>query len=147
MHRFVKVALLTAISTAVVGAANRPNIATFTIPLSGQEEVNVAHPLGGTGDLQASGSVSLSIDTANKQVCYDFRLSSHSEPMMAHIHEGSRLRNGPPVIILFAGTGMSLADCAPSTREQLSEIVANPSRFYVSLDTTAYPDGALRGQL
>jgi hypothetical protein len=36
---------------------------------------------------------------------------------------------------------------APSTRSQLSEIVADPSRFYVSVDTTEFPDGALRGQL
>jgi len=147
MRPFVKAALLAGMSTAFLGATNRPDIATFTVPLSGQEEVNVAHPSGGTGDLRASGSVRLAIDPASKQVCYDFMLSGLSEPMMAHIHQGSRLRNGPPVIILFTGTGISLADCAPSTRSQLSEIVTDPSNYYVSLDTTEFPDGALRGQL
>jgi len=66
---------------------------------------------------------------------------------MAHIHQGEPLQNGPPVIILFTGTGMKLADCAPSTRDQLGEILNNPSRYYVSIDTTEFPDGALRGQL
>ena len=117
------------------------------MPLTGQEEVNVAHPAGGTGDPRASGLVTLAVDPANKQVCYRFDVSTDSEPMMAHIHEGAPLQNGPPVIILFTGTRTSLSDCAPSTRSQLSAIVAKPSHYYVSLDTTQFPDGALRGQL
>ena len=138
--------LAASLSGAAYGSSETAS-ATFTVPLSGAQEVNIAHPSGGTGDPRASGSVRLSIDPAKKLVCYDFELSGLSEPMMAHIHEGAPLRNGPPVIILFTGTGMKLADCAPSTRSQLSEILADPAHYYVSVDTTEFPDGALRGQL
>lgn len=149
MRPALKIALtvFSSIPLVALSPAHVANDASFTVPLSGKEEVNFAHPSGGTGDPRASGQVKLSIDPENKQVCYDFKLSGAAEPMMAHIHEGAPLRNGPPVIILFTGTGMSLADCAPSTRSQLSEIVADPSHYYVSLDTTQFPDGALRGQL
>lgn len=121
--------------------------AAFSVPLSGEQEVNIAHPGGGTGDMKASGLAKLSVEPANRRICYDFRLSIASEPMMAHIHAGLPLRNGPPVIILFTGTGGKLSGCAPSTHGQLAQIVADPSHFYVSVDTTQFPDGALRGQL
>lgn len=150
MRRLFAIALGSA-SMALAGATNvsgnSADVTTFSVPLSGAQEVNIAHPDGGTGDPRASGSVTLSVDPDNRQICYDFRLSGLSEPMMAHVHQGAPLQNGPPVIILFTGTGMKLASCAASTRSQLSEIVANPSHYYVSLDTTEFPDGALRGQL
>lgn len=150
MPPFSKAAVLAFASVVLLAASDRSAVqqpASFTVPLSGQAEVNVAHPAGGTGDLRASGLVTLAVDPANKQVCYRFRVSTGAEPMMAHIHEGAPLQNGPPVIILFTGTGTSLSNCAPSTRSQLNQIVADPSHYYVSLDTTEFPDGALRGQL
>ena len=66
---------------------------------------------------------------------------------MAHIHQGPPLRNGPPVVTLFTGPGGDLADCVKWTHSQLAQIVADPANFYVSVETTEYPDGALRGQL
>jgi hypothetical protein len=33
------------------------------------------------------------------------------------------------------------------TEKPLAEIVAAPSKFYVHLATTEYPEGAIRGQL
>lgn len=66
---------------------------------------------------------------------------------MAHIHRGSSLRNGPSVVTLFTGPGGELQKCLLWTSKWLEAIVADPSRFYVQLYTTEYPDGAVRGQL
>ena len=146
MRRPVNLVVIAFASSIFVAAA--PNrVATFAVPLTGQAEVNIAHPSGGTGDPDASGLAIISIDAANRQVCYDLKLSGVSEPMMAHIHEGAPLRNGAPVVILFVGTGANLKDCVASTHSQLDEIVANPHGYYVSVDSTRFPDGALRGQL
>jgi hypothetical protein len=146
----VKVALIALVSTALVGAApiaSSPDTQTYVVPLTGKAVTNFAHPTGGTGDPSGSGSVMLKIDPEAKLVCYRFSISVDSEPMMAHIHVGSPLHVGAPLVTLFTGTGSKLDDCAASTHSQLAEINANPSGYYVSVDTTAYPDGALRGQL
>jgi hypothetical protein len=100
------------------------------------------------GDPDGYGTVKLSINLANQQVCYDFSLSLLSTPMMAHIHRGPPDRIGPSVVTLFTGMGSEdLARCIPWTNTRLAEIVARPSSFYVNVYTTEFPDGALRGQL
>jgi hypothetical protein len=132
------------------GASASPSLAemqTYTIPLTGQAEVNFAHPGGGTGDLKGSGLVELKITPATRQVCYHFSLSGLAQPLMAHIHRGQPLRVGPPVVTLFTGPGGDLDSCVSSTHSQLADIVEDPSNFYVSVETLDYPDGALRGQL
>ena len=74
MPSYSALALLTLASATLVGASNRP-ITTYSIPLSGSAESNFAHPAGGTGDADGAGLVTLAIDPANKQVCYQFALS------------------------------------------------------------------------
>lgn len=144
----IKVAVIALSSAALVGAApGAIPTTTYSVPLDGRQQMNFAYPAGGTGDIDGSGHVTLTVAPAKRRVCFDFRLSGLSEPVMAHIHRGAPLRNGPPVIILFTGANSGLQDCVASTRSQLSEIVANPSNFYVAVDTGEYPDGALRGQL
>ena len=142
-------ALIALASTALLGAANpiSPGMMTYTIALTGAAESNFVQPSGGTGDMDATGSVTLALDPANKRVCYDFELSGASTPLMAHIHEGPPLKNGPPVITLFTGPGADLDGCVTWLHHQVAEIVANPADFYVSIETTEYPDGELRGQL
>jgi len=121
---------------------------TFTVALSGQEEVSAAKPTGGAGDLDATGSVTLTINPGSKQVCYDFdNVTGLSTITMAHIHEAPRLRNGPPVVTLFTGTGGDLEDCATATSQQLAQIIAKPAQYYVNVHTTDFPAGAIRGQL
>ena len=133
-------------AAAVPGSAIHPEKA-YSVRLSGDAQVNLVHPDGGTGDMDGSGLVELRIDTEKRQVCYDFTLSSVATPLMAHIHRGPALHNGPSVVTLFTGPGGELANCLIWSHGRLAEIVSNASNFYVSLSTTEYPDGALRGQL
>ena len=136
---------LTPLVTAA--AAPEPAARTFTVPLDGRAETNIVHPSGGTGDPDGTGVVRLTVDPDSKLVCYDFNLSGVATPMMAHIHRGSELNNGPTVVTLFTGLGGELEGCVPWIRNRLAEIVSDPSNFYVNVYTTEYPDGAVRGQL
>jgi hypothetical protein len=75
-------------------------------------------------------------------------------PMMAHIRQAPELRNGPPIVSLFTGPGSDLNGCAAANTRQLAHMISNPSAYYVTIATTdvtiattEYPDGALRGQL
>ena len=133
---------------ALVAAAEPiPSEKIYNIALSGQAETNFAHPSGGTGDLDGSGAVTLAINPIKRQVCFDFNLSRVATPMMAHIRQAPGLRNGPSIVSLFTGPGSELDGCAAANTRQLAHMISNPSSYYVSIATTEYPDGALRGQL
>lgn len=152
MYAKAKVALVTLASAALVGAASPSNLtasdaATFTVPLSGHSERTFVRDPSLSGDLDGSGTVKLTVDLDNKRICYEFTLSDVATPLMAHIHKGPELANGPSVVTLFTGPGADLEDCLLWTEKWLTQIVANPSAFYVNLYTTEFPDGALRGQL
>ena len=149
MRSKLRVAFLVLASTALIGTTHpaATRVTSFTIPLTGAAESNIAHPMGGTGDPNGSGSVTLAVNPGNKQVCYDFKLSGVATPLMAHIHQGPPLKNGPPVVTLFTGPGAKLDGCVTWLHSQLAEIVDDPADFYVDIDTIEYPDGALRGQL
>jgi hypothetical protein len=144
-----KVALAAFVSTALIGAANPnlPDERTLIVPISGQAELNVAHPTGGTGDPDGSGVVKLTVSPLKRQVCYDIQVDGVATPMLAYIHEGPTQRNGPPVVGLLYGVGSDLSGCVPANTGRLSDILSNPSLYYVSLATTEFPDGALRGQI
>src|SRR4051812_40287609 len=135
--------------TALAGAATPsfPAMQTFTVPLSGAAETNIAHPSGGTGDPDGSGIVKLVITPADRQICYDLTLSGLAEPLMAHILQAPRLENGPPIVSLFTGPGGAMDGCVAANTGQLAEMIAEPSSYYVSVATTEYPNGAVRGQL
>lgn len=74
----------------------------------------------------------------------------------AHIHEGARGTNGPVVANLAWPQGGQAADCLTEgeagkfpTGEAgiVQRILNNPASFYVNIHNSAYPGGALRGQL
>ena len=149
MPLIIRVTHLAVASLVSIGAANPsfPELQTFTVPLSGQAETNIAHPTGGTGDPDGSGTVRLRIAPTERRVCYEFQLSGISEPLMAHILQAPAQKNGPPIVSLFTGTGEKLDGCAQANTLQLADMIAHPSEYYVSVATTEFPDGALRGQL
>ena len=145
-----KVALVTLASTIIIGAVPGSKsvpagASTYSVSLTGLEEPTSAARTA--GDPDGAGLVRLIVDPERKRICYDFRLSGLSTPLMAHIHRGPAFRNGPSVVTLFTGPGADLDACVVWTQKRLAEIVSNPSNFYVNLYTTEYPDGALRGQL
>jgi len=147
-----KAALLTLASTVLIGASvpatpTFQGARTYTAWLTPPAEADKFRAPRLEGDMDGSGLVKLNVDLDARQVCYSFALSNLATPLMAHIHKGSALRTGPSVVTLFTGPGGDLDGCVLWTEKWLAEIVSNPSNYYVSLYTTEYPDGALRGQL
>jgi CHRD domain len=68
-----------------------------------------------------------------------------------HIHVGATGVNGPVVVPLFAGsasTGLIFqADRLTISEETAAAICRDPAGYYVNYHTTAFPGGAIRGQL
>ena len=143
-----RVALVAIASIALIGTA--PAVQPeqmLTVPLSGEAELDFAHPAGGTGDLDGSGVAKLTISPEKRKVCYNIEVDGVATPMLAYIHKGAANRIGPPVVGLLYGVGSDLRGCVPANTGMLSDILSNPSLYYVSVATTEFPDGALRGQM
>jgi hypothetical protein len=110
-------------------------------------------------DSTGSGSVRLTINPGQEEVCWDMHVSGLTTPIFAsHIHRGNAGTNGPVVVPFFQSTPSTAAafsGCATnnainittSERDLLDAIIANPSGYYVNVHTTKHPGGEIRGQL
>ena len=149
-------AVIAALAAAVVVAAAlalpasgarapAPERQTLLAALSGAEE-----PRGGDPD-----GVGASFVMARRGRTLCFRIVARNIPdaIAAHIHRGARGVEGPIAVGLFdgpRGNGDSLrsAGCVRASSTRLArEILRRPARFYVNVHTTAFPGGAIRGQL
>ncbi len=72
-------------------------------------------------------------------------------PTAAHIHAGVRGVDGPVVVPLFTSPrlagGFASGTVTVADPTVLAALQSDPSGFYTDLHTTAFPDGAVRGQL
>ena len=130
-------------ATTLAGAAMaQDNLAYIGTSLFG--ELEVGHE--GAGE-DASGDFSAELDLENGRVCYMLEVEGLDEVTAAHIHEGAKGKNGPPVMSLelLGDDGEDVG--ADADVELLKKIAKNQKRYYVNVHTAAYPAGAVRGQL
>jgi hypothetical protein len=135
-------------SSAGVLAGPTPALAQqggqFTVALSGQDS-------GGDADGQASAR--LDLDPQRGTACYEITWKKLDGMVTAfHLHAGQRGTNGPHWIDFFNdqrfdGEQSKASDCVPSTRERIEAVINDPSAYYLQIHTTAFEDGAIRGQL
>jgi len=139
-------AALAACATTAAGsgaaAANADHTGTpLVATLDGKAEVP------GPGDANGNGEFSGWFDASKGRICYTLGVGSLASPTMAHIHRGDAQTAGP-VVVALANPVHDISDtCTPAAPALISEIVANPSAFYVNVHTTQYPKGAIRAQL
>ena len=156
MKRWFVVALLTIGALLVPAGASAERLsgsdhggAPFTVTLAPS-----------VSDSSGSGSVMLTINPGQEEVCWDMQVSGLTTPVIAsHIHRGNAGTNGPVVVPFFQfatpSTATSFSGCAShnainittSERALLDAIIANPSGYYVNVHTTKHGPGEVRGQL
>ena len=117
--------------------------------LDGRQEVPVAGkpPVG-----DPDGSATALVKIQGDRVTFAFTWKGITAPTLGHIHAGGPGVNGEVKVALFATPMPDTATAAagaitvsdPATADAIR---ANPAGFYLNLHTTAFPGGAVRGQL
>ena len=155
-RRFIGIAVLTLVLSAVgavmtaSGALADPKTATFTIQLSGAEEVCPTAP--GTCGGPGTGTATITIDRNARTLCYAITTQNVALPLVAaHIHAAPAGEAGDVVIPLFTQP-VNAPTVGPTcltglNKNLLKDILRNPENYYVNVHNTPFPNGAVRGQL
>ena len=118
----------------------------FTTELTGEAEVNAAG-VPNQGDLDGTGTASVTINPGQGRICYEISVANISAPTRGHIHRAPAGSNGGIVVPFFETGAVDLEDCVDVTRDLALEIIKSPESFYVNVHNADFPGGALRGQL
>jgi CHRD domain len=130
--------LLACVVPASADIGGRP----FTVDLTGEAEVNaLGEP--NQGDLDGSGTASLSVNPGTGEVCWTIEVADVEPITAAHIHVAPPTAPGPIVVPLNPYTG----GCTEVTRELALAIITDPGSYYVNVHNGPFPAGALRAQL
>jgi CHRD domain len=101
----------------------------------------------GPADTDGRGTATVTVNSGKRQVCYTIATQRLDKATMAHIHSGAVGVAGPPVVTLKTPVGGRSSGCATVSRDLAMKLVKSPSDYYVNVHTTAFTDGAVRGQL
>ncbi len=102
----------------------------------------------GPGDPDGTGSAALQLNQGQGTICYDLEVAGIDPATAAHIHVINPATGAGPVVVpLEAPTDGSSSACASVTAELIKAIRQNPESYYVNVHNTAFPAGAVRGDL
>ena len=132
-------AVLLAALFATAAAAQR---ADLSVTMTGLQAIP------GPGDPDGTGTVEIRVEPNNDRICWTLFARQIDAATGARIHRGAEGSAGPPVITLTTpdSSGQSRG-CAAIDETLAREMATGSHRFYVSVLTAAFPDGAIRGQL
>jgi CHRD domain/Neocarzinostatin family len=115
--------------------------------LTGLREVGPDGSLG-AGEVDGVGAATVAV--RSDSICASISVTGVELPALAaHIHDAPAGVNGPIVVPLTppGADGRSDACVEGVAPSLLAALGSDPARFYVNVHTTAFPNGALRGQL
>ncbi len=118
-------------------------------PLS--TELLGANEVGAAGDPDGSGTADVTVNPGTGQVCWEITVEGLDPVILGHIHRAPAGTNGG-VVVDFMLTQDDFVDgtasgCTTADRALVKEILKDSDGYYVNVHTTAFPGGALRGQL
>ncbi|MDQ4148382.1 MAG: CHRD domain-containing protein [Actinomycetota bacterium] len=145
-----RLAFLVALAVPVAGLAASP--AALAGPAVSKTTLTGAEEAPNPGDPDATGVASLKLNQGQGTVCFKISFSDIDGTVTAaHIHEAPPGEAGPVVVELFSGSfdgTESVSGCAEDlSRAVVKDIRKNPEDYYVNVHSTAFPSGAVRGQL
>lgn len=122
--------------------------------LNGGNEINPTTGVARAGDPDGFGSATITLSPStvanSTTLCFAILAVNIVTPASAaHIHRGTSGVNGGVVVTLSPPTGTPgrVTNCTTVLATLANEIRVFPDRFYVNVHNTAFPAGAVRGQL
>ncbi len=97
----------------------------------------------GGGDPDGTGTANLTLNLATNQICWTLSWANIVNPNAARIHVGAPGVNGP----VFVSLSATPSGCVFTSSVNAFQLATSASAFYINLSNSAYPGGALRGQL
>lgn len=138
-------ACLTALAVVAVialpASGTAPPGSSFFAKLDGEHEVP---------DADADGYGTFSASFSGTKLCYGLQVAKIGTPQAAHIHKAAVGANGPIQVGLnppLSGAAAASASCTTVSTTLANAIKANPGAYYVNVHNSAFPNGAIRGQL
>jgi CHRD domain len=139
-------AMTAGVLVTVSGAFAQQVTPLFAVLNGGNECNGASPPLCRQGDLGG-----FELRDGHLPVCFGITVSGLSaQPIAAHIHSGASGINGMIVVPLLPPVHPNpgtISACVSAAAATIAAIRADPATFYVNVHTTAFPDGAIRGQL
>src|SRR5579863_3847260 len=132
------VALLGSATLMAIPAAAAPGDVMLMATLNGAAETP---PASGDGTGMFMGRLNVGAG----QLCYTLTSQNLTALTMAHIHIGATGVAGPPVVVL--APSVPSETCIAVAPDVAAKIAANPGAYYVNIHNTAFPKGAVRGQI
>jgi hypothetical protein len=141
--KYAVVAVMALALVAVLGVAGGASAAAkkLTASMSGAKETP-------KGDPNGKGTATITTNSKTGRVCYSISLSKVGKVNAGHIHKGGAGKAGPVVVPLFAKSTSKPSGCVSGIAKSLiADIEKSPGKYYVNVHNSAYPGGAVRGQL
>jgi hypothetical protein len=110
----------------------------------------------GPGDPNGKGEFAAVL--SDHTMCYSFYAKKIGAPVASHIHDADAGASGPVIITFMLPTEEGVQECKTAVPDgedtnvtmsvsELAALKAAPHGFYVNVHTSAFPAGAIRGQL
>jgi hypothetical protein len=145
--------ILTVPTPAAADEAAPPGYGYFSVQLTGRH-------IPGGGDSHGQGHARLELDPEHETACFVVTWNKLDGAVTAfHLHAAPAGQEGPHWIDFFndkrfAGARNTVSGCVHvdgshgmSPRDKIQAVIHDPSNFYLNVHSTAFPDGAIRGQL
>ncbi len=123
-----------------------------TSPADQRQMLNVTltgvQQVPGPGDPDGTGTAEIRVDPRSGRLCWDLYARQIEPATAAAIYRGAAGSVGPRVVTLATpGADGRSQGCQAIAQDLAREMARQPFAFYLNVHDSAFPDGAIRGQL